>query len=78
MDLQQRTRQFGKAVILCTLCLRLLEAQVPQAVTQWLAQPHIAQFLIYLETGRNVRFSASEEVFSLFFRESPPPWSKTE
>ena len=78
MDLQQRTRRFGMAVILCALCLRLWEAGVPRKLAQWLVQPNTAAFLIYLETGRDVRFSASEEVFSPFFRESPAPWVKTE
>ena len=78
MDLQQRTRRFGAAVILCALCLRLFAAGVPEKVARWLVQPNIAAFLIYLETGRDVRFSASSEVFSPFFRESPAPWTKTE
>ena len=78
MDLQQRTRRFGMAVILCAVCLRLFAAGVPEKVARWLVQPNIASFLIYLETGRDVRFSASEEVFSPFFRESPAPWTKVE
>ena len=78
MDLQQKTRRFGAAVILCTLCLRLFEAGVPIKIAQWLVQPNISSFLIYLETGRDVRFSASNEAFSPFFRESPAPWIKTE
>ena len=74
MDLQQRTRRFGAAVILCALCLRLWEAGVPGRILDFLAQPNMTAFLIYLETGRDVRFSASDETFSPFFRESPPPW----
>ena len=59
MELQQRTRRFGWRVILCACLLRLLTGDT---------------FLTYLETGRNVRFSAySEEVF-LHLRESPAPW----
>jgi len=78
MDLQQRTRRFGMAVILCAVCLRLITAGVPEKIVNWLLQPNTAAFLIYLETGRDVRFSASNEVFSPFFRESPAPWIKPE
>lgn len=59
MDQRQRTKRFGLFVILCACALRLLTAET---------------FLIYLETGRNVRFSASEEDIVLHIRESPPPW----
>ena len=78
MDLQQRTQRFGAAVILCVLCLRLWEAGMPEKVTAWLTQPETAAFLIYLETGQDVRFSASSDVFPPFFRESPPPWIEPE
>jgi len=54
-----RTRQVGASAILISLVFRLLE-------------PNSA-FLTYLETGRNVRFSSSLEVFSPDFVESPPP-----
>ena len=78
MDLQQRTQRFGAAVILCVLCLRLWEAGMPEKVTAWLTQPETAAFLIYLETGQDVRFSASSDVVAPFFRESPPPWIEPE
>jgi len=73
MDLQQRTKRFGIWVMLCAVLLRLTAAGVPEKVVHWLTQPDRVPLLIYLETGRDVRFSASEEVFSDFFRESPPP-----
>ena len=59
MDQRQRTKRFGLFVILCACALRLLTG---------------GTFLTYLETGRNVRFSASEEKFVLHIRESPAPW----
>ena len=74
MDLEQRTRRFGGCLVLCALLLRLTAAGVPQRLASWLGQSHIASFLIYLETGRDVRFSASEEVIAFHFRESPAPW----
>ena len=59
MELQQRTRRFGWRVILCACLLRLLTGDT---------------FLTYLETGRNVRFSASSGEHFLHLRESPAPW----
>lgn len=59
MELQQRTRRFGWKIILYACILRLLTGDT---------------FLTYLETGRNVRFSASSGEISLHLRESPAPW----
>lgn len=86
MDQQRKARRFGAAAILCALVFRLCCAGVPNRIYDCLIQPNIQKFVTKLETGRNVRFSASSEVFSeeeeiwpLFFRESPPPWiSETE
>ena len=78
MDQQQRTKRFGIYVILCACILRLSMAGTPESVRR-LRDENDASFLTYLETGRNVRFSASSAVFSDYFRESPPPWiPKTE
>ena len=44
------------------------------AIRQLLADPDTAAFLIYLETGRDVRFPPSSEVFSPDFVETPPPF----
>ena len=73
MDHQQRSLRVGAAVILCALLLRLGAAGVFDPLAQFLAQPKIASFLIYLETGRIVRFSASEELFAVFSPESAEP-----
>lgn len=77
MDLRQRTRRFGVYVILCALLMRLTWAGLPQRFLQWLTEPEHIPFLIYLETGRNVRFSDSPEETVLFFRESPAPAVQT-
>lgn len=74
MTLQQRSRRFGGAVILCALLLRLYATGAANAVAAWLLQPNIAAFLTYVETGRNVRFSASPEVFQPHEAESVAPW----
>jgi len=76
MDLQQRTRRFGAFVILCAVLMRLLADGVPRKLLQWVTAEEQLPFLIYLETGRNVRFSDSSEGFLGFFRESPAPWTE--
>ena len=73
MDHQQRSLRVGASVILCALLLRLASAGVFDPLAEFLAQPKIASFLIYLETGRIVRFSASEEALAVFSPESPAP-----
>ena len=73
MDQYERAKRVGIAAILCALLLRLAATDIPQRIASFLTQPNIAAFLIYLETGRDVRFSPSLEVFSPRFVESPPP-----
>ena len=73
MDQYERAKRVGIAAILCALLLRLAATDIPQKIASFLTQPNIAAFLIYLETGRDVRFSPSLEVFSPKFVESPPP-----
>ena len=74
MELQQRSRTVGRAVILLALLLRLQLWGVWGKIAQWAVKPNIASFLTQLETGRNVRFSASKEGDLLHEAESPPPW----
>ena len=73
MDHQQWSLRVGSAVILSALLLRLGSAGAFRPLVDFLTQPHIANFLIYLETGRIVRFSASDGAFALFSPESPEP-----
>lgn len=74
MDLQQRTKRFGISVILCACILRFCYSGMPEIIRQWMLDADNSSFLIYLETGRDVRFSASKETFFAHFRESPSPW----
>lgn len=69
----ERARRVGRTAILCALVLRLYTMGLPEKIIRWLAQPDVAAFLIYLETGRDVRFSPSLEAFSPDFVESPGP-----
>ena len=78
MDSYRRSLRMGAAVILCALVLRFGNLGLPQKLTNLLQNPDILSFLIYLETGRNVRFSPSLEKESNFAGESPPPMLPTE
>jgi hypothetical protein len=69
-----RSRRVGAAAIVCALVCRLLGSGLPGRILEFLTRADTLSFLIYLETGRDVRFSASEEVFAPHFAESPPVW----
>lgn len=69
----RRARRVGYTVIVCAVLWRLLAAGVPEWLWLRLVQPNIDAFVTKLETGQNVRFSSSSEVFSPDFMESPPP-----
>jgi len=73
MDHQKRSLRLGAAVILCALLVRLAASGFFRPVADFLAKPDIAALLIYLETGRKVRFSPSEEVLTAFAHESAVP-----
>ena len=76
MDLQQKTRRFGAWVIVCALLLRLQATVTADHLAFFLAQPNIAKLLIYLETGRNVRFSLPPA--KSHSAESAAPWTAPE
>ena len=73
MDHQQWSLRFGTSVIICALLLRLTATGFFQPVAELLTKPNIASFLVYLETGRIVRFSPSSEVLEVFAYESAVP-----
>ena len=73
MDHQQWSLRVGASVILCALVLRLGLGGFFQPLADFLAKPNIASFLIYLETGRVVRFSTSLEEQVVFALVSPVP-----
>lgn len=60
------------ASVLCALVFWLGNSGGFGYLAEFWNQPNIAAFLIYLETGRDVRFLPSLEVFSPHFVESPP------
>ena len=71
MDHHQRSLRLGAALILCALLTRLSDSGLVRSVAELLAKPNIASMLIYLETGRFVRFSPSWE--PVFAGESAAP-----
>ena len=73
MDHQQQSLRFGALLIACALLLRLSASGFFRPVADFLTKPDIAAFLIYLETGRNVRFSPSSEALEVFAYESATP-----
>ncbi len=73
MDHQERSLRLGAVLILCALLLRLCSAGFFRPVAEFFAKPDIAAFLVYLETGRKVRFSPSTEPVAVFANESALP-----
>ena len=74
MDIHGKALRLGVTAVLCAVALRLSLAGIPEKVLSRMAQPDIAAFLIYLETGRDVRRSPSRQVFfPEFAPESPAP-----
>lgn len=73
MDHDRQTLRIGAAAILCALVLRLGAGGFFQPIADFLTDPKIASFLIYLETGRIVRFSQSSATAEVFSMESHTP-----
>ena len=68
-----RARRVGITAIACALLMRLFMADLPERIFSRLTKPNNAASAIEQETGHNVRFSSSMDVFSPVFMESPPP-----
>lgn len=68
----ERAQRVGLTAIALALLIRLYTAGMPEKILDFLSRPDVAAFLIYLETGRDVRFSASSEEFFPDFAESFP------
>lgn len=59
MEQYQKALRMGACVIACAVALRLVGSGFVEPLFEVLAEPNIQSFLIYLETGRNVRFLPS-------------------
>ena len=73
MDRYEKSLRVGLSAILCALLVRLSAGALATKVTAFLARPDTAAFLLYLETGRNVRSSLSEEAQIAFSPQSAEP-----
>lgn len=61
MKYERQVLRWGTAVIVLAVALRLLSAGFFQPVVQFLQSPGTTSFLLYLETGRTVRFDPVPE-----------------
>ena len=68
-----RARRVGYTAVACAVLLRLFAAGIPEKLFFRLTQPNTDPIPTEQETGRNVRFSSSLDVFSPDFMESPAP-----
>lgn len=59
MEQYQKALRMGACVLACAVALRLVGSGFVEPLFEVLAEPNIQSFLIYLETGRNVRFLPS-------------------
>ena len=73
MDHHQRALRLGAALILCALVVRLAGSDCIRTLSDRLSQPNTLSLLLYLETGRIVRFSPSLEDSPVFALESSLP-----
>ena len=73
MDHRRQCLRIGAAAILCALLLRLDSSAIVKPITDFLTKPKTASWLIYLETGRIVRFSPSPATEPVFSMESNTP-----
>lgn len=73
MDLQEKSLRLGAAAVAGALALRLLAGGALDMAAAWLLKPETQSFLLYLETGRIVRFSPSLEENADLAGESPGP-----
>ena len=73
LDHRRQCLRIGAAAILCALLLRLDSSAIVKPITDFLTKPKTASWLIYLETGRIVRFSPSPATEPVFSMESNTP-----
>lgn len=68
-----RARRIGITAIACALLMRLFAAKIPETLISLPKKSNTDTIPTEQETGRDVRFSSSLDVFSPDFMESPPP-----
>lgn len=73
MKPMRRACRIGITTLTAAVLFRLFAAGVPEKLYLHFVKPHMDPFLRKQETGQDVRFSSSMEVFYPDFVESPPP-----
>lgn len=68
-----RAQRVGITAIACALLMRLFTADIPEILISKRNKSNTDTISTEQETGHNVRFSSSLDVFSPVFMESPPP-----
>lgn len=72
MDQENKVLRFGAAIILCAIVFRLLSGGILAPVAELLQNPKAVELLMFLETGRSVRFHDKTEETG-WTAESPAP-----
>ena len=75
MDTEGRARRLGAWLIAGSIAVRLVGTHAVEPLVDFLKNGEVQSFLLYLETGRKVRFSPSLEEKSNYVGESNPPMS---
>lgn len=70
MDFERLIIRLSAGLLACAIVLRLAGTHFFDPALQWLSRPEVQSFLIYLETGRKVRFSPSLQQNTEFVGES--------
>lgn len=72
MEPEQRSLRIGAAAVVCAVILRLMSSGAFAPLGRVLAQPEVAAFLMYLETGRVIRVPPPEEPPAVMEETQPP------
>lgn len=73
MTQQQKSLRIGIAALLCALVCRFYTPGILDPLVRFLTKPDTVAFLIYTETGRNVRFSSSGQILKEIIPVPPLP-----
>lgn len=73
MEQEHKALRVGAVAILCAILCRLIGSGFFQPVVDLLQQPKAVAFLMYLETGRTVRFRDDADALVDWAAESPAP-----
>ena len=57
MKPEDKALRIGTAVILCAILLRLFAGNLPGRVLEFLSRPQVASAMVFMQTGRVIRFS---------------------